>query len=273
MQVVVSVGFSNFFDCITHVRPAFKESREALKHRLKKGQGLLIFQEQVLNDYKDAQVYHYPVKLVGSLLDHLKNNTLEINNTLINNIFSEIYLKNNTLVTFQLSILRLINDLYQLMNFLKIDAFEINIKRDFYTTISEFKKPDEIEIYIKDEFIDIIINTVDERKKNDYQSLPDSIINIIENEFETDLTLEVIANRLHYHPNYLSTIFKKTFNMSFTEYLNEQRHSQAKTWLLESNSTIKDISERLHYTNPQNFIRSFRKLEGVTPGQYRQLNR
>jgi AraC-like DNA-binding protein len=32
---------------------------------------------------------------------------------------------------------------------------------------------------------------------------------------------------------------------------------------------IKDIAAKLRYNNSQNFIRSFRKQEGMTPGQYR----
>ncbi|MFD1904159.1 AraC family transcriptional regulator [Paenibacillus rhizoplanae] len=32
---------------------------------------------------------------------------------------------------------------------------------------------------------------------------------------------------------------------------------------------VKDIASRLRYNNSQNFIRSFRKQEGMTPGQYR----
>jgi AraC-like DNA-binding protein len=32
---------------------------------------------------------------------------------------------------------------------------------------------------------------------------------------------------------------------------------------------IAEIAEKLQYTNAQNFIRYFRKMEGMTPGQYR----
>ncbi|MNL86613.1 Helix-turn-helix domain protein [compost metagenome] len=47
----------------------------------------------------------------------------------------------------------------------------------------------------------------------------------------------------------------------------------AKKWLIETDMTVKEISERLQYQNSQNFIRSFRKQEEMTPGQYRELHR
>ncbi|MNR68487.1 DNA-binding transcriptional regulator AraC [compost metagenome] len=44
----------------------------------------------------------------------------------------------------------------------------------------------------------------------------------------------------------------------------------AKKWLEETDMPVKDIAARLRYNNSQNFIRSFRKQEGMTPGQYRE---
>lgn len=49
------------------------------------------------------------------------------------------------------------------------------------------------------------------------------------------------------------------------------RLEMAKRWLTETEMTIREIAERLQYHNPQNFIRSFRKKEQVTPGAYRKL--
>jgi AraC-type DNA-binding domain-containing proteins len=44
----------------------------------------------------------------------------------------------------------------------------------------------------------------------------------------------------------------------------------AKKWLKESDLKIVEIAERLQYNNSANFIRSFRKTIGMTPGQYRE---
>ena len=95
------------------------------------------------------------------------------------------------------------------------------------------------------------------------------MIHIIQEEFDTDLTLETIAARLHYNPNYLSSIFRKEMNISFSEYLSMYRINKAKEWLVETKMSVKEISERLNYNNSQNFIRSFKKFEGTTPGKYR----
>lgn len=266
---IISIGISASFSEISKTRQALKESKEALKQRLKKGQGQLIFYNSLLEENQNEQNFYYPARLTSTFLEYLKNAETKKAYEILNRIFTEIYSKNKTLIPFQLSLLRLMNDLFNLMNFLRIDHFSTQIQHDFYTIISEFRKPEEIEIFIKEKLIHVITQTINDRKKNEYQSLAEKILDIIQNEYDTDLTLENIANRLHYHPNYLSVIFKKSFNLSYSEYLSYHRHEMAKLWLLESKMTIKEISEKLQYTNPQNFIRSFRKIEGITPGQFR----
>jgi YesN/AraC family two-component response regulator len=96
------------------------------------------------------------------------------------------------------------------------------------------------------------------------------MIAIIHQEYDTDLTLEECACRLHYNASYLSTVFSKETGYAFSEYLSQYRFKMARKWLDETELTIKDIAARLRYNNPQNFIRSFRKWEGITPGQYRE---
>jgi AraC-like DNA-binding protein len=62
-------------------------------------------------------------------------------------------------------------------------------------------------------------------------------------------------------------------NISFSEYVSSYRHHMAKNWLAETEMPVKEISEKLKYKNSQNFIRSFKKLEGITPGKYREQKR
>jgi AraC-like DNA-binding protein len=59
-------------------------------------------------------------------------------------------------------------------------------------------------------------------------------------------------------------------NTTFSNYVGEHKLEEAKRLLLETDLTVLEIASKLSYTNSQNFIRFFSKLEGVTPGKYRQ---
>jgi AraC-like DNA-binding protein len=96
---------------------------------------------------------------------------------------------------------------------------------------------------------------------------------IIAQECTNDITLKECAYRLNYHPSYIWRVMKEEKNTTFSEYVLEQRLRAAKKMLLQTELSIKDISEQLKYNNSQNFIRYFKKLEGVTPGEYRKINK
>ncbi|MNO82149.1 HTH-type transcriptional regulator YesS [compost metagenome] len=116
-----------------------------------------------------------------------------------------------------------------------------------------------------------MVNSMQEKTNSQFRGLSEKITAIVNTEYDQELTLEIIGERLHYNPNYLSRIFKKEYGTAFSEYLVSYRLEVAKKWLIETDMTIKDIAERLQYNNPQNFIRSFRKKEHVTPGIYRKM--
>ncbi|HET8871199.1 MAG TPA: helix-turn-helix domain-containing protein, partial [Aquabacterium sp.] len=57
--------------------------------------------------------------------------------------------------------------------------------------------------------------------------------------------------------------------LSFQVLLDRVRMDSARHFLTETDLTIQQITERLGYGDPSNFIRAFRRHHGCTPGQYR----
>jgi len=140
-----------------------------------------------------------------------------------------------------------------------------------YHRLLDIRNPEEIERILVEEVISPMVRSMKEKTNRQFRSLAEKIATIVRTEYDQELSLEWISDRLHYNPNYLSSIFKKEFGMTFSEYLMNYRLEMAKKWLIETDMTIKEIAERLQYHNPQNFIRSFRKKELVTPGNYRKV--
>ncbi len=87
-----------------------------------------------------------------------------------------------------------------------------------------------------------------------------------------NITLAECAKELHYHPSYIWKITKMKINMTFTDYVGGYKLEKAKEMLLNTDMNISDIAAELNYTNAQNFIRFFSKMEGVTPGRFRAMN-
>lgn len=91
---------------------------------------------------------------------------------------------------------------------------------------------------------------------------------IEENYFDSNLSLNTIADYLEINPSYFSKLFKKEFNQNFITYLSHYRIEKAKQMLENTQLSVKEVGFKVGFTTIQSFIRTFKKLEGVTPGKF-----
>ncbi|MFC5472156.1 helix-turn-helix domain-containing protein [Cohnella suwonensis] len=96
------------------------------------------------------------------------------------------------------------------------------------------------------------------------------ILTYIEEHLLDQLTREDIAHYVHFHPSYLSRFFRKKTGWSLSEYIVRQRIEYAKEMLEQSELRISHIMSQLGYDNLSHFTRSFKKVTGYTPLQYRK---
>lgn len=98
----------------------------------------------------------------------------------------------------------------------------------------------------------------------------DRVIQYIKENYDGFLTLDMVAEYFHMSPSYLSTYIKKRINMTYTDYTHPLKLEMAKAHLAESQDSLSEIASRLGFTNSSNFIRFFRKMTGMTPGEFRR---
>lgn len=71
---------------------------------------------------------------------------------------------------------------------------------------------------------------------------------------------------------YLSVLFKKYRKENLQNYIARVRVEYAKELLKNNKYTVFQIANMVGYSNDIGFIRVFKKLEGITPGKFRQLH-
>jgi Response regulator containing CheY-like receiver domain and AraC-type DNA-binding domain len=87
---------------------------------------------------------------------------------------------------------------------------------------------------------------------------------------DPNLSLTLLSDRFQISPKYLSQLFKESIGQNFSDFLIGLRIEYAKKLLRESDVTVQYISEMMGYANPTSFIRVFKKIVGLSPGQYRE---
>lgn len=95
------------------------------------------------------------------------------------------------------------------------------------------------------------------------------VLKWIDAHYKNPLTVDQIAEELHFSTNYLSKIFRRQTGKSIPEYLTEKRLEQARILLNSHLLSVEEISKETGFNSPSYFIRVFKKKYGTTPHQYR----
>lgn len=98
----------------------------------------------------------------------------------------------------------------------------------------------------------------------------DAIIQYVQQHYsDPNLSLNTVAAAFHVSYYYLSHIFNEEVQQSFSSLLNLCRIEQAKQMLVQSSRPAQEIAVAVGYTNNSTFFRTFRKMTGLTPNEYR----
>lgn len=90
------------------------------------------------------------------------------------------------------------------------------------------------------------------------------------NFMKKELSITEIAEKLGVTPQHLSKIFKQVNGTGLLQYINHCRIEEAKTILnSEDEINIKETAGIVGYYNEITFIRNFKALTGISPGQYK----
>lgn len=96
---------------------------------------------------------------------------------------------------------------------------------------------------------------------------------IIHERFSEHLTLVEIAESVGVHPVYLSTVFRQFYRCNLGEYLRRLRIEFACNQISMSAISLVDVAHAAGFPDQSQFSRTFKRITGLTPAQYRSSSR
>ena len=111
---------------------------------------------------------------------------------------------------------------------------------------------------------------VENEEKNSL--IPQDILDYINEHFNEKITLSDLSQRCFYNPAYFSRLFKKTFNMSFTDYLMDLRLKRCAELLRNTDYTIDKVIKECGFSDRNTFYERFKNKYGCTPSEYRSMH-
>jgi AraC family transcriptional activator of pobA len=99
------------------------------------------------------------------------------------------------------------------------------------------------------------------------------VFELIDERYAEGLTLSAVARALTRSPGHLTRTVKDLTGETIGELIEARKMVEARRLLLESDLTGEVIAQQLGFADSSHFRRRFRRLHGMPPQVWRQLNR
>ncbi|WP_053377101.1 ABC transporter substrate-binding protein [Paenibacillus sp. FJAT-27812] len=93
-------------------------------------------------------------------------------------------------------------------------------------------------------------------------------IQYMQNHFQDNITVKQLVQMADVPSWQFTSIFKELTGKKPLDYLTELRINRSKEWLIHTDSPLRDIAERVGFTDEYYFSRRFRLMTGFSPRQY-----
>lgn len=93
---------------------------------------------------------------------------------------------------------------------------------------------------------------------------------IVEENHTSKFSLKGIASALYVDESYLSRAFKVATGTTLLAYHNQVRCEEAKALLAQPDLSVSYVGSAVGYASTAHFCRVFKKVVGLTPGEYRR---
>ncbi|MDR1763503.1 MAG: helix-turn-helix domain-containing protein [Dysgonamonadaceae bacterium] len=102
-----------------------------------------------------------------------------------------------------------------------------------------------------------------------HDELVGEFLQLAERHFKSERQVGFYAEKLCLTPEYLSQIIKTATGKSANEWIDDYVILEAKALLKSSKLSIQQIADELHFADQSVFGKYFKRMEGVSPKEYR----
>ncbi|WP_163538203.1 helix-turn-helix domain-containing protein [Gracilibacillus sp. YIM 98692] len=268
-RITLKVGIGHEFNALSDISRSYNEAKQAIEFATfsNEGFGLYWYDEMM----QVSAVFYYPLEYELRLLKNLKDGEAEEAKKIIRELFIENIDK-------------------RCLSTDMVDQFIYEVKGTFFKSFEQyFVRKENLAEYIRKKLLDIqltsdvhlteklFMEVIDyyckvirnERQHTNHYTVK-SINKFLENHYSNaDLNLYAIAEHFGRPEKYISQIFKEETGEYITEYLEKIRINKAMYLLANTQKKIVEISELVGYNSAHSFRRAFKRINNITPNQYR----
>lgn len=264
IDIKISIGVSHIKDGYTNLKSSYNEAQKVSLFKICNGLDKTFF----WNDEKDkkcqSDIIHKIQEMEQSLLSNSflsktqRDNYKQRLTTILKNGFNTVE-----------DVYRIF---YQLMywNSVELSNSSAEVSRLLLTYQDKIIECETIEelLGVYQLYLDMLKQIYDNKRLISREVV--EAVKYIQKNYETNPTLQQVADYVGLSPNYLSSLFKKELEQSFIEFMINIKIQKARNLLVDSNLKLYEIAEKVGFSDEAYFSRTFKKYTGRNPNSFRK---
>lgn len=271
LKISVSVTISSIGNSIQAVAQLYNEAIENSFYRLFYGHNSII--DETIVSKANSNQYIYPENKEKQLIEDLMLGKIENAKYLLKEILclnAEYQYTSYFLAVSHLSFT--ISNTLNIIQKNNLPSFQLS----FNSLLMNINNAETLqEVYERFyEIFDSVSLKLEEKKDSKYDDMVLKIIDIINKEYmDQNLSLDSIASSLGMTATYIGRLYKKYTTKTILDSIIEVRMCKARELLLETDYAVAVIAEKTGFNNSPYFYKAFKKINGVSPAEYRKTLR
>ncbi|MHA6481710.1 helix-turn-helix domain-containing protein [Paenibacillus sp. strain BS8-2] len=272
-RFTLTIGIGSIYDDLAKLPEAFREANKAAQYRFVQGWDQVILYHDVKTYVQDnAESYLYPQSLETKLVHALLQGEVNELEKHMKEMFDFIRLHATSgesgyslLSSWVITLNRQIEQSMILVDSDRLRLNEMLGERPETLDESERKLT---------EILLTLCRDIHKRKHEKQDQFIPQIIGYVKHRYtEYSLNLDEIARHFNISPSHITKLFKAETGYTLMNYVDKLRMERAKELLKATDEPLRTVLQSTGYLDETNFIRKFKKAEGITPMQYRALIR
>lgn len=264
LGISANIGISSVKNRLEDVKKGYREALEALDFKMSDAENQVIFFEHLSEDNK----YYYPIEMENQMIKLVEKGDFNSIDGILKKIISE-----NDKMNVNGRIRKLLH--YEMFGtVIKVAAYmhENESGKILYSELEEVIEDEEKFTEILKNKYRLLCKRVSEKKK---ESSDCDAVNIykkyIDNNYnDYNLSVSMLAEHFDVSRQTVFSLFKKNLGLSPVDYIANVRIECAKALLKKTDMNNMQLAQFCGFTTDKTFVRTFKKITGITPKKYKE---
>ncbi|MGQ5390543.1 helix-turn-helix domain-containing protein [Paenibacillus sp. M.A.Huq-84] len=269
LQVSVTIGKAAY--SVVQIPLCYEEAKQALSYRNFENENQMIDLE-MLEVVEESDELRYPFVLEREIIQLIRTGRQQEAETTIAAFLEALRERGAKEIDIQQSMLQLLGSILHAIRHSGMDPNRVYKSVNLYEQLTQIREPQKMIKWFNGKVIQPFVMELEARSDVQIKKVIESAMIYLQNQYMNDISLDSCADHTGLNPVALSKTFKQVTGKNFIDYLTELRMGKAKELLVDTELKINDVAVQVGYQHSY-FNRIFKKQEGITPSQYREMAR